>query len=461
MHTISRAIHHQQQRIRSRGSQSDSYAFFNVLTSDALLSQVEAHLPEHRERLFPPTETLSMFLAQAMSADRSCQYIVNQAAIHRITGGLSAPSTHTGGYCRARQRLPLNMVSNLSLHLGRLIDTQVPQAWRWQGRRVRIIDGTTVTLPDTQANQEAFPQQRGQQPGLGFPICRVVGITCLSSGALLNAAIGRFNGKGGDEQTLLRSIQDTFESGDIAMGDAFFATYFFMVAMQACGVDILMEQNGSRRRTTDFRLGRKLGQRDHLRVISKPKTCPYWMDEMQYQAAPDTITVRELQAGGKILVTTMTCPKAHPKGQLKTLYQSRWNVELDIRHIKDTMGMNILSCKTPEMARKEIWVYLLAYNLIRLMMVQSALMADIRPRCISFKHCLQLWLVWMRHASTLSDEQRQTLFLLMSQQQVGNRPGRIEPRAVKRRPKAFPLLTSPRHQARENVRAYGHPAKLK
>lgn len=461
MHATASSTRQQQQRIKSRRTQSDSYAFFNVLTSDALLSQIEAHLPEHRERLFPPTETLSMFLAQAMSADRSCQYIVNQAAIHRVAGGLSAPSTHTGGYCRARQRLPLNMVSHLSLHLGSLIDTQVPKAWRWQGRRVRIIDGTTVTMPDTPANQEAFPQQRGQQLGLGFPICRVVGITCLSSGALLNAAIGRFKGKGGDEQTLLRSIQDTFEPGDVAMGDAYFATYFFIAAMQAGGVDILMEQNGSRRRTTDFRLGRKLGQRDHLRVISKPKMCPYWMDKAQYQAAPDTITVRELKAGGKILVTTMTCPKAHPKGQLKILYQSRWNVELDIRHIKDTMGMNILSCKTPEMARKEIWVYLLAYNLIRLMMAQSALMADIRPRCISFKHCLQLWLAWMQHASIRGDDQYQILFLLMAQQRVGNRPGRIEPRAVKRRPKAFPLLTKPRHQARENVRAYGHPAKLK
>lgn len=132
-----------------------------------------------------------------------------------------------------------------------------------------------------------------------------------------------------------------------------------------------------------------------------------------------------------------------------------------IRHIKDTMGMNILSCKTPEMARKEIGVYLLAYNLIRLMMAQSALMADIRHRCISFKHCLQLWLTWMQHASTWDDKQRQILFLLMAQQMVGNRPGRIEPRAVKRRSKAFPLLAEPRHQARENVRAYRHPRKLK
>lgn len=461
MHATSSSTRHQQQRIKSHRIQSDSYAFFNVLTSDALLSNVEALLPEHRERLYPPTETLSMFLAQAMSADRSCQHSVNQAVVQRLVGGLSVSSSHTGGYCRARQRLPVAMVCSLAQQLADVIDEQIPDQWRWQGRRVRIVDGTTVTLPDTQANQVVFPQQRGQKPGLGFPICRIVGITCLSSGALINAAIGRFNGKGGDEQTLLRSIEDTFGPGDIVMGDAFFATYFFIAAMQAKGVDILMEQNGARQRTTDFRLGRKLWQRDHLRVISKPTTCPYWMDDAQYRAAPDTITVRELKAGGKILVTTMTCPKTHPKDQLKTLYQSRWNVELDLRHIKETLGMNILSCKTPEMARKEIWVYLLAYNLIRLMMAQSALMADITPRCISFKHCLQLWLAWRQHASTLSDEQLQTLLLLMAQQQVGKRPGRLEPRAVKRRPKAYPLLTTPRHLARENVRTYGHPAKLK
>lgn len=461
MHATSSSTRHQQQRIKSHRIQSDSDAFFNVLTSDALLSNVEALLPEHRERLYPPTETLSMFLAQAMSADRSCQHSVNQAVVQRLVGGLSVSSSHTGGYCRARQRLPVAMVCSLAQQLADVIDEQIPDQWRWQGRRVRIVDGTTVTLPDTQANQVVFPQQRGQKPGLGFPICRIVGITCLSSGALINAAIGRFNGKGGDEQTLLRSIEDTFGPGDIVMGDAFFATYFFIAAMQAKGVDILMEQNGARQRTTDFRRGRKLGQRDHLRVISKPTTCPYWMDDAQYRAAPDTITVRELKAGGKILVTTMTCPKTHPKDQLKTLYQSRWNVELDLRHIKETLGMNILSCKTPEMARKEIWVYLLAYNLIRLMMAQSALMADITPRCISFKHCLQLWLAWRQHASTLSDEQLQTLLLLMAQQQVGKRPGRLEPRAVKRRPKAYPLLTTPRHLARENVRTYGHPAKLK
>ena len=461
MHATPSSTRHQQQRIKFHGAHSDSYDFFNLLTSNALLSKVEALLPEHRERLFPPTETLSMFLAQTMSADRSCQNSVNQAAIKRLISGLPHCSTHTGGYCRARQRLPVDMISSLAQQLGGLIDEQIPDQWRWQDRRVRIVDGTTVTMPDTLANQAVFPQQRGQKPGLGFPICRIVGITCLSSGALINAAVGRFNGKGGDEQTLLRQIQDTFQSGDVVIGDAFFATYFFIAAMQAKGVDILMEQNGARQRTTDFRVGRKLGQRDHLMVIRKPKVCPHWMDETQYREAPDSITVRELKAGGKVMVTTMICPRTHPKDALKTLYHGRWHVELDIRHIKETMGMNVLSCKTPEMAIKEIWVYLLAYNLIRLMMAQSALLADIRPRNISFKHCLQLWLVWVQQPSTMEGEQLHALFGLMAQQQVGNRPGRIEPRAVKRRPKAFPLLTKPRHQARENVRRYGHPKKLK
>ena len=461
MHPTCHSSRHQHHRITAYRASSNSYGCFNLLTGDDLLDEVESLLPAHRERLYPPTETLSMFLAQAMSADRSCQNMVNQAAIQRLAGGLSAGSTVTGGYCRARQRLPLNLVSSLTQYLGELIDQQAPEQWRWQGRPVRIVDGTTVTMPDTPANQAAFPQQRGQQPGLGFPICRVVGITCLSSGALLDAAIGRFNGKGGDEQTLLRTLQDTFQAGDIVLGDAFFATYFFIAEMQAKGVDILMEQHGSRRRSTDFRRGQRLGQRDHVLSIDKPKIRPNWMSEAHYAAAPASIVVRECQVAGKIMVTTLQCPKAAPKAALKALYKGRWNVELDIRHIKETMGMNILSCKTPEMAIKEIWVYLLAYNLIRWMMAQSALLADIAPRCLSFKHCLQLWLMCVHKFDILEPEQMDALLRLMSQQRVGQRPGRIEPRAVKRRPKAFPLLTEPRAAASERVRQYGHPKKLK
>lgn len=459
MYPNERACLHQQQRIRHHGASSDSYTFFNLLTGPELLDRVESLLPEHRERLFPPTETLSMFLAQALSADRSCQKAVDDAAIKRLIGGLPLCSTHTGAYCRARQRLPVEMVAALARHSGGLIAERTPPAWRWRGRAVRLVDGTTVALPDTPDNQEVYPQPSSQQPGLGFPQCRLVGIVCLASGAVLNSAIGPYQGKGSDEQSLLRSILDTLACGDILLGDALYATYFLLCALQARGVDGVFEQQGARRRSTDFRRGRRLGQRDHVIELRKPKIKPAWMSQAEYEQAPHSLKVRELKTGGKILMTTLLCAKRTTKAALKALYRDRWQVELDLRNIKTTLGMEMLSCRTPAMAEKEIWVYLLAYNLIRLLMAQAALLADLLPRQLSFKHTLQLWIAWRQGGSGSYDDQLAGLFILIAQQHVGNRPGRIEPRAVKRRPKPFPLLTKPREEAREYIRANGHPKK--
>ena len=250
--------------------------------------------------------------------------------------------------------------------------------------------------------------------------------------------------------------------GDLLLGDAFYATYFLLCALQERGVDGVFEQQGSRRRRTDFRRGQRLGQRDHLIELHKPTIKPAWMSQAQYEQAPDTLKVRELRTGGKILMTTLLCPKRTSKVALKALYRDRWHVELDLRNIKTTLGMEMLSCRTPAMAEKEIWVYLLAYNLVRLLMAQAASLADIIPRQLSFKHTLQLWIAW-RHNGTGSydDSQLASLFILIGQQRVGNRPGRIEPRVRKRRPKPFPLLTKPRPIAREDVRNNGHPKKLK
>ena len=185
-------IKSRQQRIHHYAHNSDAYRFFNLLTSPELLTKVDELLPDHRERLFPPTETLSMFLAQALSSDRSCQKAVNTIAVNRVLGGLSACSTHTGGYCKARQRLPTEMISRLTGHIAELMGNQLSTQWRWKNRRVCLIDGTTVTMPDTAENQHTYPQHRGIKQGIGFPICRIVGIVCLSSGAILNAASGKF-----------------------------------------------------------------------------------------------------------------------------------------------------------------------------------------------------------------------------------------------------------------------------
>lgn len=462
MHATEKSKPLQQAAVARHARHLDSYQFFNLLTGPQLFDAVEHLLPEHRERLFPPTETLSMFLAQALSEDRSCQAAVNEAAVKRVIDGLPRCSTRTGAYCKARQRLPFEMVRSLAWHTGQCIDDQVPVEWRWQGRRVRLADGTCATLADTPANQARYPQQRSQAPGLGFPICRIVAVTCLSSGAVLNAAISPFQGKGANEQTLLRSLLDTFAPGDIVLGDAFYATYYLLAELRERGVDALFEQHGARRRSTDFRRGQKLGGRDHLITLDKPKRCPDWMSPEQYAALPERLTVRELKANGKVLVTTLLCPKTAPKQALKDLYKSRWHVELDIRNIKTTLGMDRLSCKTPEMAEKEMWVYLLAYNLIRMLMLQSSRLADVLPRTLSFKHAVQLWLAWMRCSPSVAGKPNlEFLLAMMAECRVGQRGGRIEPRAIKRRPRAYPLLMQPRPLARERVRKYGHPKKAK
>ena len=463
MSTNSKLVNHKQQRIQSLGSNSDSYRFFNLLTGPEMLSKIEELLPEtHRERQFPPTETLSMFLSQAMSEDRSCQKVVNEAAIKRTVGGLPLCSTSTSGYCQARQRLPTEMVAELTRYTGKLMNSRIPEQWRWHGKRVHLIDGTTVTLSDTAANQAVYPQQKAQKSGLGYPIIRIVGIICLSSGALLNSALSHYSGKGTGEQALLRSMLDTFSAGDIVLGDALFGDYFLLASLLDAGVDAVFEQFGARKRTTDFRKGKRLGSKDHLIELIKPKRKPEWMKQEEYDRAPDLLTIRELRVNGKILITTLLSPKEFPKHELKELYKNRWHVEVDLRNIKTTLGMETLTCKTPDMIVKEMWVYFLAYNLIRLLMAQSALLVDVLPRQLSFKHTVQLWSAWCQQTQvTGMQTDERTLFILIAQKTVGNRPGRIEPRAVKRRPKPFSLLMEHREQAREAIKKHGHPKKLK
>ncbi len=462
MHASCSRRERQQRHVQFQAQTSDAYVFFNLLTSPQLLDKVESLLPEHRERAYPPTETLAMFLSQALSADRSCQRAVNEAAIKRVVGGLRPVSTHTGGYCRARARLPLSLVSNLTQYVGETLAATAPPTWRWQGYRVRLVDGTTVTLPDTAANQARYPQPKSQVPGLGFPLVRLVGLVCLGSGALLDCAYGSYCGKGHDEQALLRALLPGLGAGDLLLGDAYYASYFLLCALREQGVEAVFEQQGARRRSTDFRRGKRLGARDHLIMLEKPKLRPDWMTPEQYAAAPDSLTVRELATGGKILVTTFLCPTETPKAALKALYRDRWHVELDLRHIKITLGMETLSCKTPAMVQKEIWVYLLAYNLIRLLMAQAAILGEVLPRALSFKHTLQLWIAWQSQGlGTRDDESLYGLFVLIAERRVGNRPGRIEPRAIKRRPKPLPLLTQPRALACEAIRKLGHPRKVK
>lgn len=451
-----------QQQFTKFSTKSNSEGFFNVLTSEDLFDKLEELLPEHRERSFPPTETLSMFLAQVVNPDSSCQKAVNDSAFKRLIAGYKSISLATGGYCTARGRIPLEMISTLAKYSAKLIDNQVPSKWHFKGRHVKLIDGTTITMPDTKANQKSYPQSLSQKPGLGFPVSRVVGITSLSSGALLDASIGACKGKGTGEQSLLREMYDSFEKGDIILGDANFGTFFFLVYLQENGIDAVFEQMGPRRNSGDFTQGTKLGYRDHMVELKKPDKRPAWMTKEEFKSSPKSIKIRELKVGGKLLITTFLKPKEITKKQLKDFYKCRWHIELDLRNIKTTMGMAEFSCKSPEMVVKEMWVYFLAYNLIRMLMVQAAIHANITPRDISFKHSLQFWLLWNQYQTSVDKiEIAQKILMFISSKIVGKRKGRIEPRAVKRRHNNMPRLKQPRNIARQGIRQNGHPKKLK
>lgn len=451
-------VHQRRSAIVRRAKTTPAVEFFNVLTSPALLETTESMLPQHRERLYPPTVALSMFMRQVLEADGSCQKAVNGWAAQRAADGLSSCSVRTGGYCRARQRLPLEMVSALTRETGRLLSEMALEQWLWRGRTVKLVDGTGISMPDTPQNQAVYPQPSTQAPGVGFPQARLVMVICLATGAALDMALGPHSGKGTGELGLVRRLLKGFRPGDVMLADALYCNYFLIATLMAAGVDVLFEQNGSR--ITDFRRGQSLGVRDHLVCWRKPAARPEWMTPEQYAGFPDELTVREARVDHKVLVTTLLNHRTVSKYDLSELYAQRWTVELDLRNLKTTTGMDVLDCQTPQMNDKQLWVHLLAYNVIRLLMAQAASNAGVDPRGLSFKHTVQLWTEWTsRGLSATKDSGR--LFTLIAQCKVGYRPGRIEPRMRKRRPKPYPWLKIPRAQAQRKIERHGHAWETK
>ena len=273
------ALHQRRKRITQRLRSTEAVEYFNMLTSPELLETTEALLPAHRERLYPPTVTLSMFMRQVMEADGSCQKAVNGWAAQRARDGLSRCSVRTGAYCRARQRLPLEMVRTLAQRTGRHLGQSACRRWLWRGRTVKLVDGTGLSMPDTPENQAAYPQPTTQAPGVGFPLARLVAVICLATGAVHDAAVGSHSGKGSGELGLVRRMLDAFSRGDVMLADALYCNYFLIAAQMKAGVDVLFEQNGSR--ITDFRRGRQVAVRDHIVRWPRPAR-PEWMTPEEY-----------------------------------------------------------------------------------------------------------------------------------------------------------------------------------
>lgn len=430
--------------------------FLNILKSEQIASIIEDNIATYRERIFTPTITLAMFLKQALSFDRSCTHVVNEFIIDNIDGLPKNISKSTGSFCRSRQKFPLKLIEELVRYTGTAINEKIDKRKRIKGS-IYLIDGTTFTLPDSIKNQEKYPQQSRQKEGLGFPICRTLGIFCLESGAAVNAKIAPYKGKGADEHSMLRATLNTFKNGDLIIGDALYSSYWLLAYLQKEGISGIFQQNGGRAKNADFRIGKKVGKYDHIVTYERPQR-PKWMSIEQYQSTPKTLSVREMKVKHKILVTTLCDAELHSKNDISDLYKSRWNIEVDFRNLKTTMGMSELSCKSPEMCEKEIWIYLLASNLIRILMAQTAKQFCLNIRNISFKNTLQIWNSVAARFDNAIENIEKFLFIIAAHQ-VGKRAGRVEPRARKRRASAYSLLMVPRHQARADVLKNGHPPK--
>jgi hypothetical protein len=408
---------------------------------------------------YTPWLTFWAFFWQVLSPDRSCRAAVKRIAAWMARRGETIDDEDTGPYCKARARLPESVPSRLMRALGHRLHDGLPEDWLWCGRRVKVVDGTTVSMPDTPANQQEYPQSVSQKPGLGFPIARLVVVFCLATGAALEAAIGKYQGKQTGENALFRRTWEGLSAGDVSLGDRYYGSYFDIALLSRRGVDSVCRLH--QLRVTDFRRGRRLGREDHVVSWAKPDR-PEWMDKATYESLPGPMEVRVVRVRAAVrgfrtrvldLVTTLLDADIYTKKDLADLYRRRWEAELHLRSIKVVLGLDVLRCKTPEMVRKELWMGLLGYNAIRASMAEAAEAHGRTPRRVSFKGALQTVLAFAEALREGTPPRRRWLWGVLlesiARDEVGHRPDRVEPRAVKRRPKPYPLLMVPRQEAKE------------
>jgi len=437
--------------------------FHDVLDAGMVNRALQAEGVVFHQRIYTPLVTLSLFLSQVIDPDHSCRAAVARLIVWMAVNKRKPCEPDTSSYCEARSRLPEAVIVRLVRETARRTEARVSDAWLWKGRSVTLVDGTTVSMPDSLANQEAYPQSKTQGIGLGFPLVRLVALISLATGVVRDLALGPYQGKETGETALFRTLWGGLEAGEIVLGDRYFGSFFGIAGLSERGVDVLFRMH--QRRKFDFRRGRRLGVLDHVVSWSKPAR-PDWMDEATYAQIPEELTVRELrvtvdQPGFRVnelvLVTTLLDAGSYSKQEIARLFLQRWNIELDFRSIKDVLQMDVLRCRAPEMVRKEIWMHLLAYNLIRGVMRDAAEAHEKSPRQLSFKGALQTMtgfqdaLRWATpiHRVALVGE----MLKAISGHEVGDRFGRVEPRANKRRPKPQRFLMEPRRQARKALMA--------
>jgi len=430
------------------------YGLFGDLIPNKMLAPVEKGVGS-RSRDLPPKVTFWAFVAQVMTPGTSCREVVRKVeAWWRWTQKGRSGSLSASAYCQARARLAPELLRLIAGQISWTLERNTLKREQWlKGRIVKIVDGTMISMPDTPENQGAWPQSSSQQPGLGFPLMKLTGIFALGSGALLDHAIGSLREH---ESQIFRQMWPRLNRGDILLGDRAFCSYGTLATLAGRGIDSVMRLHGNRK--IDFRKGRMLGPDDRLVTWMKPDQIHTFSAE-EFDRLPDLLEVRlirlKVQTEGFrtrtiVVVTTLLDPKLYPADAIRALYAERWNVELHFHQIKTLMALDILRCKTPELIEKELAIHLIAYNLVRVLMQRSAHLYDFSPARLSFKGTLDTarHFAEVIHAASGSPRKQQRLIdemlALIASDLLPQRPGRSEPRAKKRRPKNFQLLTKPR-----------------
>lgn len=412
---------------------------------------------DYRERVYTPMVTVWLFITQVLSHDHSCQQAVNRFNAYRVLKGLPKVASKTTAYCKARGRLPEKLFSKLLQWTSEQCEQAVVDNWLFHGRIVDIVDGWTLLMADTEENQEAYPQQKSQKKGCGFPIMRMVGLFSLATGSVRACAMGAYQGKQTGESSLLRSILHHVSPGRILLADRYYASYWMLAQRELNQIDLVARAHQLRK--IDFRRGLRIGYLDQLVTYTKP-TRPKWMSKRDYDNYPPRISVRHLkykvhQKGFRTrevtLATTLLDSTIYTAEDLAGLFRKRWQVELHIRSLKTQMQMEQLRCKSPQMVHKEVHCHMIGYNLVRASMVATALQLGTQVDCLSFTNAMQAleeFANCLRLRSGRVQKQWDLLLETIAEIEVGHRPGRQEKRVVKRRPKSYKLMKTPRNPNR-------------
>jgi Transposase DDE domain len=400
-----------------------------------------------RDRVLGPVVTLRLMIVQVLHGNISC----------RALGRVSGLTFSVTAYCKARARLPVDVLGYVASMLTHAAREHTREFGRWRGHRVLLIDGTGVSMPDTPGLQRAFGQPGNVKPGCGFPVMHVLWVFDAATGLVVDFVAGRWNRHDLADASKMHPL---VQPGDVLVGDRAFCSYAHLALLLQDGMHAVFRAH--QRLIVDFTPGRKgrkqlskrqrkgaptsrqlkrLGHDDQLVHCIKPSWRPDWMNAEHYAQLPGAFAVRELRytvtrrgfrTGSVTLVTTLLDPERYPKEKLADLYQSRWQIETNLGYLKTTMGMDVLRCKSRDGVIKELWTYMIVYNLVRMLMLEAAQQQDVSPNRVSFTDALDT----LRYYGPTAPVPTLTI--------NPTRPGRDQPRVIKRRRDRYTVMTKPR-----------------